>query len=62
MNIELLNKINEEVQAGKFGVLCTVTSESGSTPRSRGATATFPSGSPSSARCTVTSNRASFRD
>lgn len=37
MNIELLNKINEEVQAGKFGVLCTVTSESGSTPRSRGA-------------------------
>ena len=37
MNIELLNKINEEVQAGRYGVLCTVTGESGSTPRSRGA-------------------------
>ena len=36
MNIELLNKINEEVQAGRYGVLCTVTGESGSTPRSRG--------------------------
>ncbi|MFR5881258.1 MAG: hypothetical protein ACLUEQ_10905 [Cloacibacillus evryensis] len=30
MNIELLNKINEEVQAGRYGVLCTVTGESGS--------------------------------
>ena len=37
MNIELLNRINEEVQAGGYGVLCTVTGESGSTPRSRGA-------------------------
>ncbi len=37
MNIELLSKINEEVQAGGYGVLCTETGENGSTPRSRGA-------------------------
>ena len=29
--------MDEEVQEGNFGVLCTVTEESGSTPRSRGA-------------------------
>lgn len=32
MDTGLLNKINEEVQAGGFGVLCTVVKESGSTP------------------------------
>lgn len=37
MNAELLNKINEEVQNGAFGAICTVIDESGSTPRSRGA-------------------------
>ena len=37
MNAELLNKINEEVQNGAFGAICTVIHESGSTPRSRGA-------------------------
>lgn len=36
MDAELLSKVNEEVQAGGYGVLCTVTSESGSTPRSCG--------------------------
>ena len=37
MNAELLNKINQEVQNGGFGAICTVIDESGSTPRSRGA-------------------------
>ena len=37
MNRELLHLIDEETQAGCCGVLCTVTEESGSTPRSRGA-------------------------
>ena len=37
MNRELLKLIDEEIDDGKFGVLCTVTEESGSTPRSRGA-------------------------
>ena len=37
MNAELLKKINEEVQNGAFGAICTVIHESGSTPRSRGA-------------------------
>ena len=37
MNRELLKIMDEEVQEGNFGVLCTVTEESGSTPRSRGA-------------------------
>ncbi len=37
MNKELLNLINDETELGAFGVLCTVTEESGSTPRSRGA-------------------------
>ena len=37
MNRELLTLINDEVEAGECGVLCTVTEESGSTPRSRGA-------------------------
>ncbi|MDO5115456.1 MAG: XdhC/CoxI family protein [Synergistaceae bacterium] len=37
MDVGLLSRINDEVQAGKYGVLCTVTSEDGSTPRSRGA-------------------------
>lgn len=37
MDGKLLNLVNEEVQSGGYGVLCTVISESGSTPRSRGA-------------------------
>ncbi|MGD9667104.1 MAG: XdhC family protein [Synergistaceae bacterium] len=37
MNRELLALINSEVEAGDYGVLCTVTEESGSTPRSKGA-------------------------
>ncbi|MEG1799783.1 MAG: XdhC/CoxI family protein, partial [Synergistaceae bacterium] len=37
MNKELLQLINEETEQGMFGVLCIVTEESGSTPRSRGA-------------------------
>ena len=37
MNAELLSQINDELYDGKFGVVCTVISESGSTPRSRGA-------------------------
>lgn len=37
MNIELLRQIDEEVSEGGYGVLCTVTEELGSTPRSRGA-------------------------
>ena len=37
MNAELLNKINDEVQDGGYGVIATLISESGSTPRSRGA-------------------------
>lgn len=37
MNAELLQQINDEVQKGAFGVLCTVVAESGSTPRSKGA-------------------------
>ena len=37
MNRELLKLIDEEIDDGKFGVLCTVTEENGSTPRSRGA-------------------------
>ncbi|MCE5202048.1 MAG: XdhC/CoxI family protein [Synergistaceae bacterium] len=37
MNKELLKLINSEVESGLYGVLCTVTEETGSTPRSRGA-------------------------
>ena len=37
MNREILSVINSEVEAGGFGVLCTVIEESGSTPRSKGA-------------------------
>ena len=37
MNRELLEIMHNETEAGKCGVLCTVTDESGSTPRSRGA-------------------------
>jgi len=37
MNRELLDLIHSEVATGQFGVLCIVTSENGSTPRSRGA-------------------------
>ena len=37
MNRDLLALINSEVEAGDYGVLCTVTEESGSTPRSKGA-------------------------
>ena len=37
MNKELLALINSELEDGEFGVLCTVTEESGSTPRSKGA-------------------------
>ena len=37
MNVDLLSLINSEVGAGDYGVLCTVTEESGSTPRSKGA-------------------------
>lgn len=37
MNAELLKKINEEIQNGASGALCTVVRETGSTPRSRGA-------------------------
>lgn len=37
MNMELLRQIDEEVSEGGYGVLCTVTEELGSTPRSRGA-------------------------
>lgn len=37
MDRDLLTVIYREVEAGKCGVLCTVTEESGSTPRSRGA-------------------------
>lgn len=37
MNRELLRVMCHEVEAGEIGVLCTVTDESGSTPRSRGA-------------------------
>lgn len=37
MNSELLKLINAEVEEGGYGVLCTVTEELGSTPRSRGA-------------------------
>ena len=37
MNKILLNLINSELEDGEFGVLCTVTEESGSTPRSKGA-------------------------
>lgn len=37
MNKALLKVINEELEEGGRGVLCTVTEEQGSTPRSRGA-------------------------
>lgn len=37
MNRELLKLVSGEVAAGRSGVLCTVTEELGSTPRSRGA-------------------------
>lgn len=37
MNRELLRLIAMEVEEGAYGVLCTVTEELGSTPRSRGA-------------------------
>lgn len=37
MNKALLEAINSELEEGGYGVLCTVTEESGSTPRSRGA-------------------------
>ncbi len=37
MNRELLKLIDTEIDAGEYGVLCTVTDEIGSTPRSRGA-------------------------
>lgn len=37
MNRELLSLIDEELEQGGCGVLCTVTEELGSTPRSRGA-------------------------
>ena len=37
MNRELLALINSEIEDGESGVLCTVTEESGSTPRSKGA-------------------------
>lgn len=37
MNRELLRFIDEELEEGGCGVLCTVTEELGSTPRSRGA-------------------------
>ncbi|MEG1603110.1 MAG: XdhC/CoxI family protein [Cloacibacillus sp.] len=37
MNRDLLEKINGELENGKYGVVCTVITESGSTPRSRGA-------------------------
>ncbi|MDO9543741.1 MAG: XdhC/CoxI family protein [Synergistaceae bacterium] len=37
MNRDLLALISREVEAGDYGVLCTVTEESGSTPRSKGA-------------------------
>lgn len=37
MNRDILTLINGEVEAGEYGVLCTVTEESGSTPRSKGA-------------------------
>lgn len=37
MNRELLKLISDEVEEGGYGVLCTVTEELGSTPRSRGA-------------------------
>lgn len=37
MNRELLRLIDEELEQGGYGVLCTVTEELGSTPRSRGA-------------------------
>ncbi|NLX84466.1 MAG: xanthine dehydrogenase [Synergistaceae bacterium] len=37
MDRDILNVIHSEVEAGGFGVLCTVTEESGSTPRSKGA-------------------------
>lgn len=37
MNKELLEIIYRDVEAGEIGVLCTVTDETGSTPRSRGA-------------------------
>ena len=36
MDLSLLKLINEETEAGGYGVLCTVTDEKGSTPRSRG--------------------------
>lgn len=37
MDRDLLKLIHSDVEAGQYGVLCTVTEESGSTPRSRGA-------------------------
>ena len=37
MNAELLSRINKEIEAGTVGALCTVVRETGSTPRSRGA-------------------------
>ena len=37
MNRELLKLIDDEIDEGGYGVLCTVTEEAGSTPRSRGA-------------------------
>lgn len=37
MNRELLKLICDELEEGGYGVLCTVTGEQGSTPRSRGA-------------------------
>ncbi|NLD04469.1 MAG: xanthine dehydrogenase [Synergistaceae bacterium] len=37
MDRNLLALINSEIEAGDYGVLCTVTEESGSTPRSKGA-------------------------
>jgi len=37
MNSRLLKLIDTEIEAGEYGVLCTVIEESGSTPRSRGA-------------------------
>lgn len=37
MDRKLLKIIDEEMDKGKYGVLCTVTEEAGSTPRSRGA-------------------------
>ena len=37
MNCELLKIINSEIEQGRYGTLCIITEESGSTPRSRGA-------------------------